>query len=285
MNFNDLISFINLVDSMGFHKDAEALDSYLIKLAAMPQRRYRRVPNYKNISLVLSPLVASMLIGYLNDKKPANDFMINVPSPNVELKETKLKPQDLNIEAVKPVPKGDYSSFVDFINGVEGGISNRKKQFDPGGLTNMGITQKTYDIYRAENKLPPNSVLKINKQERDEIIKNKYWNPIKGDQLPRSIALVLADWKFNGGKPVGAVQKILNLTPTGKMDENTIQAIWNYIENDPRKEYLLAKKLISSRQRYLESIKTIRNKKKVPLINYNRGWYNRLNDLHDAVQP
>lgn len=269
---------------MGFYKDAEILDNYLIKEAAIPQRRYKRVPNYKNISLVLSPLVASMLIGYLNNKNTANNFTINLPKPNVEFKE-KLKPQDLSIESIKPIPKGDYNSFVDFVNGVEGGVSNRKKQFDPGGLTNMGITQKTYDAYRAEKNLPPNSVLKINKQERDEIIKGKYWNPIKGDQLPRSIALVLADWKFNGGKPVRSIQKILNLTPTGKMDENTIRAIWGYIENDPKKEYLLAKKLISSRQKYLESIKTIRNKKKVPLINYNRGWYNRLNDLHDAVQP
>lgn len=270
---------------MGFYKDAEILDNYLIKEAAIPQRRYKRVPNYKNISLVLSPLVASMLIGYLNSRNTNNNFTINIPKPNIELKENTLKPQDLSIETLKSVPKGDYNSFVDFVNGVEGGISNRKKQFDPGGLTNMGITQKTYDAYRTEKKLPLNSVLKINKQERDEIIKNKYWNPIKGDQLPRSIALVLADWKFNGGKPVRAIQKILNITPTGKMDENTIRTIWDYIDNDPKKEYLLAKKLISSRQKYLESIKTIRNKKKVPLIHYNRGWYNRLNDLHDAVQP
>ena len=285
MNLNDLISFIDLIDNIGFHKDAQILDSYLLKLAAIPQKRYKRVPNYGNISLVLSPIIAGMLIGYMNSKKQDNNFTINVPIPEIKLDSNSIKTPEVIEKKQKPIQTGDYSSFVDFVNGVEGGVSNRKKQFDPGGLTNMGITQKTYDTYRAENKLKPNSVINITEEERDNIIKKKYWNPIKGDQLPRSIALVLADWKFNGGKPVRAIQKILNVPLTGRMDDQTIESIWAYIDNDPKKEYLLAKKLISSRQKYLESIKTIRNKKRVPLINYNRGWYNRLNDLHERIQP
>jgi lysozyme family protein len=265
-----LVEFCNKIDEQGYYKDAQIINEYLIKCA-----KRKRVPNYKNIALALTPIVASMLLLHLNRNEPTAS---QPPQKSTQVKSNPIKPT--------PLPRGDFDGFVSFLSKVEGGVSNRKKQFDSGGLTNLGITQKTYDNYRAGKNIPRQSVKNITIEEKNDIVKSQYWDPIKGDYLPRAIALVLADWKFNGGNPVRAVQRLLKIPATGKMDKNTVVKIWQYTQNKPENEKELAQKLISARQKYLESLRTTVKRKRVPLINYNRGWYKRLNEIkQEATNP
>jgi lysozyme family protein len=266
----DLVEFTNILDRQGLFKDAQIIDNYLIKCA-----KAKRVPNYRNIAIAVSPLVAAMLWSYIHHKNPQSSH--NVPTFNhvKRFNPTNYKHNQL--------PKGNYKNFEHFISRIEGGLSNRNKTFDPGGLTNRGITQETYDRYRKDNKLSHQSVEQLTDDERNEIIKERYWNPIKGDLLPNGIAMVIADWKFNGGSPIRNLQKILRIPITGRMDDSTVKSVWQYVGDNKSKEKELAQKLISARQKYLESLKTTRNNKKVPLIHFNRGWYNRLNDLKSEI--
>ncbi|WP_274853201.1 glycosyl hydrolase 108 family protein [Sinorhizobium meliloti] len=55
----------------------------------------------------------------------------------------------------------------------EGGYVNHPR--DPGGATNQGIIQRTYDAYRRSKKLQPRSVQKL---ERDAFRRNR-----KGDSF------------------------------------------------------------------------------------------------------
>ena len=262
-----LLKFANNLDNQGYYRDAEIIDT-AVKEAAKRRRR----PNYRNIAIALSPIVAAMLSQYLftHNKTPQQPQQQHIQPATQRRVDKQVQPT---------IPWGDYKDFVNFLNQEEGGFSNRKKTFDPGGATYKGITQKVYNSYRVDKKLPKQSVKNISNAERDEIIKEKYWNPIKASYLPHDVAKALADWKFNGGNGTKALQRILNLPVTGKMDKNTVNATWKYTGHDESKDKELALMLVSARKKYLESLKTTRNNKKVPLIHFNRGWYSRLNRL------
>lgn len=260
-----LLKFANNLDNQGYYRDAEIIDT-AVKEAAKRRRR----PNYRNIAITLSPIVAAMLSQYL--------FTHNVKQPQQQHIQPAIQ-RPVDKQAPTTIPRGDYKDFVNFLNKEEGGFSHRKKTFDPGGATYRGVTQKVYNSYRIQKKLPKQSVKNMTEAERHEIIKEKYWNPIKASYLPHDVAKALADWKFNGGNGTKALQRILDLPVTGKMDKNTVNATWKYTGHDESKDKELALMLVSARKKYLESLKTVRHHKKVPLIHFNRGWYNRLDRL------
>jgi lysozyme family protein len=279
--------YCDLLDEYGYFKEAEAIERFLIKEAQVKNRRRRKSRlDYRKVLLV--SLVTSML-ATAGIQAGANVVRrMNSPQDNqIPLtKQPTTMPQALpQVQPTVELPKGDFEGFIDFLAKVEGGLSNRSKAFDPGGLTNLGITQKTYDAFRKEKGRTNQSVVKITEKEKNEIAKEKYWNVINADKLPKGVALILADWRFNGGKPIKALQEILKIPVTGKVDDVTLEAVWNFVGQDVKREQILSQKLISERQKYLESLRTKVKGKKVPLINYNRGWYNRLDALRNITIP
>src|SRR6516225_7672433 len=77
----------------------------------------------------------------------------------------------------------------------EGGYSNNPH--DPGGATNHGITQRTYDIYRAGVKRQ--DVRHITPFEVEQIYRRYYWDPILGDELPYGYDYSVFDAAVNSG--------------------------------------------------------------------------------------
>src|SRR5690349_1648581 len=84
----------------------------------------------------------------------------------------------------------------------EGGYVNHPR--DPGGATNKGVTQKTYDNWRVDHGLPPQSVRLITPAEVMAVYKRRYWDAVKGDSLPAGLDYCLFDLAVNSG-PVRAI--------------------------------------------------------------------------------
>ena len=83
-----------------------------------------------------------------------------------------------------------YKRALDFVLKWEGGFSNHPN--DPGGATNCGVTQKTYDIYRKKKKLALQSVKKISPLEVVDVYDKLFWEPIKGDDLKEDVDIALS---------------------------------------------------------------------------------------------
>lgn len=79
----------------------------------------------------------------------------------------------------------------------EGGYVNHPR--DPGGATNFGVIQRTYDAYRRRKGWSPRSVKSITQDEVRGIYREQYWNAIRGDQLPAGIDFVVFDGAVNSG--------------------------------------------------------------------------------------
>ncbi|MAD98719.1 MAG: putative glycosyl hydrolase [Prokaryotic dsDNA virus sp.] len=107
----------------------------------------------------------------------------------------------------------------------EGGYVNHPE--DPGGATNMGVTQRVYDGWRRRKGMPIQSVKKITKDEVVAIYKDQYWDKVWGDHLPSGLDYSVYDFAINSGpsRAIKFLQRILGVTQDGIMGNVTFSAI------------------------------------------------------------
>lgn len=79
----------------------------------------------------------------------------------------------------------------------EGGFVDDPR--DPGGRTNHGVTQVTYNTYRRNHRLPNRDVRLIAPSEVSDIYKYLYWAKAGCDALPSGVDLVVFDYSVNSG--------------------------------------------------------------------------------------
>jgi lysozyme family protein len=77
----------------------------------------------------------------------------------------------------------DFERALEFTLRWEGGYVNHPS--DPGGATNRGITQVTYDQWRTQKRLPTREVRLIEEHEVRSIYWQYYWAPVEGRTDPR----------------------------------------------------------------------------------------------------
>src|SRR4051812_11368048 len=79
----------------------------------------------------------------------------------------------------------------------EGGKSDDKR--DPGGRTNKGITQRTYDAWRTQRGELLQDVYHISDAEVAAIYDQEYWTRCSGPTLPDGVDLSVFDFAVNSG--------------------------------------------------------------------------------------
>lgn len=152
----------------------------------------------------------------------------------------------------------------------EGGYVNNPK--DPGGPTDRGITQKTYDAWNRRQGKPKLSVKGISKAEAEAIIAAQYMAPIRFDKLPSGLDYAMADYSVNSGPAQAArtLQRILKVEPDGVIGAITLDAI-----EGPNVEALIVA-LCEARMRFLRRLKAWKT--------FGRGWTRRVMGERDGVQ-
>ena len=110
---------------------------------------------------------------------------------------------------------GDFHRCINLILAEEGGLSNHPA--DPGGLTQYGISKRSYPTLDIANLTLANA---------QSIYHRDYWQLIHGDQLPPGLDLLLLDCAVNQG-PVTAIkllQRTLRIRDDGIIGPETLSA-------------------------------------------------------------
>jgi len=109
-----------------------------------------------------------------------------------------------------------YDRCVQLILKHEGGYVNDPR--DPGGETNYGISKKAY---------PDLNISKLSEEEAKGIYKEDYWDRIKGDDLPPSVALVVFDMAVNAGvrRSIKMLQEVVGTKRDGIIGDITLGEI------------------------------------------------------------
>ena len=106
-----------------------------------------------------------------------------------------------------------FEKAFELILYLEGKKSNHPN--DPGGKTNYGITQKTYDAWKTKKGLPHADVFSITEQEAKDIYYSEYWLVGGCDKLTPKLAVchfqaVVLLWKTRATKILTDVNNIQN---------------------------------------------------------------------------
>lgn len=171
--------------------------------------------------------------------------------------------------------KSTYKKALARVLVHEGGIVDHPK--DPGGLTNQGVTQRVYDMFRKAKGLAARTVRKMTTAERDEIYRTRYWNVIKGDDLPAGVDYVVFDGAVNSG-PVQSVkwlQRALGRTYAGKIDgmlgPSTLAAVLQH-----QNPSALIAAITDRRMAFLKALKTWKT--------FGKGWTSRVTGVRATGQ-
>lgn len=149
----------------------------------------------------------------------------------------------------------------------EGGLSDHPD--DPGGRTQKGVTQKTFDAWRKQIGRETEDVADISDEEVRQIYETNYWRAIRGEALPASIAIVMLDAAVNSGpaNAAKALQKALKavgqkVDVDGKLGPQTLKA--TQIADEER----LLDEFVVQRGKFYGLLQTFRT--------FGLGWARRL---------
>lgn len=182
--------------------------------------------------------------------------------------------------------QGNYGQSLRWVLQHEGGYANLKA--DPGGATNKGVTQKTYDAYRRAIGAPVHDVRGIDDNEVEQIYREQYAKPVWFDRLPSGLDYALFDFAVNSGvsRAVKMLQGIVGVRQDGIMGNQTLAAVK---KQDP---VALSRALCDARLAFVRRLKTWKI--------FGRGWQRRIEQVarracalakdqdlpaHDALEP
>lgn len=141
---------------------------------------------------------------------------------------------------------------------------------DPGGATNLGCTKAVWEQYigRSVTKddikaLTPNDVMPL--------YKAKYWDTIKGDDLPEGVDYAVFDFAINSGpsRAAKALQSVLSVTVDGQIGSATLRALETA---NPRE---VATAVCEARLAFLQSLPTYGT--------FGKGWSRRVAEVEQTA--
>lgn len=147
----------------------------------------------------------------------------------------------------------------------EGGYVNHPK--DPGGATNRGVTQTVYNDWRVANGLAEKNVRDISDAEVMAIYKRRYWDAVRGDDLPAGVDYCLFDFAVNSGTSRAAryLQEAVGVDVDGKIGPVTIGAAKAEFPQD------LISAICDARMAFLKRLTTF--------ATFGKGWSRRVEDV------
>ena len=143
----------------------------------------------------------------------------------------------------------------------EGGYVNNKA--DPGGMTNLGVTKRTYEQY-VGHPVDEETMRGLTPEMVAPLYKKMYWDVVKGDQLPDGVDYCVFDVAVNSGptKATKLLQNAVGTPQTGQISDRDVQ-----LANNADLEDLITK-ICNERLVFLQSLNT--------WATFGKGWGNRV---------
>lgn len=160
-----------------------------------------------------------------------------------------------------------FETVVHMVLEHEGGYVNHPS--DPGGETKYGISKRAY---------PDVDIAELTEEDAASIYKRDYWDRIKGDDLPASIACVVMDYAVNSGisRASKALQSVCGISnPDGVIGPHTLNIVWANVKNDNNEVVSdqverLVNAVTSQRQEFIRGLSIYNT--------FGKGWERRIDE-------
>ena len=123
--------------------------------------------------------------------------------------------------------KDNFDKCLQLVLKHEGGYVNHPN--DPGGMTNYGVTKKVYEKYLGK-EVTETDMKDMSLEHVGEIYKKKYWDKVRGDDLPSGLDWAVFDFAVNAGvsRAAKVLQGFIATSVDGVIGSGTLKAIDNY---------------------------------------------------------
>lgn len=160
--------------------------------------------------------------------------------------------------------KDNFESALKAILHHEGGYVNHK--LDPGGMTNLGVTKRVWEEW-VGHEVDEKTMRNLTPEIVGPMYKAKYWDKIKGDDLPTGVDYVVFDAAVNSGPGRAAkwLQACVGVEPDGGIGPKTLAAVKAFDANQLIEDY--AKRRLS----FLMDLKT--------WDTFGKGWGRRVAEV------
>lgn len=151
----------------------------------------------------------------------------------------------------------------------EGGYVDHPR--DPGGATNLGITIGTAKANRLDldrdGDVDKADVRLITPATAAPVYKAKYWDAVRGDELPSGLDYAVFDFAVNSGVSRAAIflQELVGVAPDGRIGPLTLKAVAQHKPED------LIRRLCDKRMMFLQRLSTWNT--------FGKGWTSRVNGV------
>jgi lysozyme family protein len=146
----------------------------------------------------------------------------------------------------------------------EGGFVNNPK--DPGGMTNLGVTIKTWESFVGRN-VTEKEMRNLTPEMVGKMYQQKYWNAVKADDLPEGVDYLAFDFAVNAGPGRAAklLQQAVGVTADGAIGPATLKAVAAMQPADLIEKYSAAK------ESFYRSLPTFET--------FGKGWLRRVAEV------
>lgn len=161
--------------------------------------------------------------------------------------------------------KDKFERAMKFIRVVEGGKFNHPN--DPGGFTNMGLTQRDYPKLDLHN---------LTRKQADDIFYKDYWKKSAASKLPYPAYISYFDSVVNtgAGRANKILQEVVGVRADGVVGNQTLKAIESYA--NPEK---LALAIADRKQKFYLNLISKNSKFK----SFIKGWTRRTKALKNYI--
>ena len=150
----------------------------------------------------------------------------------------------------------------------EGGYVNHPS--DPGGMTNLGCTKKVWEEW-VGHPVDEKTMRALTPSDVAPLYKAKYWDRVKGDELPTGVDYAVFDAAINSGPGRAAkwLQEVVGVTADGAIGPGTMRAVASMEPAD------IVNKYQAKRIDFLQALPTWGT--------FGKGWGRRVADVQIAA--
>ncbi|WP_316859925.1 glycosyl hydrolase 108 family protein [uncultured Cohaesibacter sp.] len=162
----------------------------------------------------------------------------------------------------------------------EGGYTNNFK--DPGNWTggkigigrlvgtNHGVSAPTLKAIR-HREITRDEMMELSRDQAEFILKRKYWDAVKADNLPAGIDYCVADYSVNSGtrRAAKTLQKVVGAKADGTVGPKTLEAI----QSCGKSAFQIIDEICDQRLAFMQGLRAWKD--------FGRGWSSRVHDVRE----